>query len=507
MPYLSDKFAKPGLRGLILGFFVFWVIAPASFLPLGTFLENRALDFCYQWRPTKPVPSEIVIVAIDEASFQELRRVWPWPRSYHARLVKHLSDAGAKLIVFDIIFAEPSTPDEDQVFIAAVQSAGNVILAQTLENSEGPLFRRQILINPMPQLAAAARGVGLAMVTPDPDGVVRRFQTKLAGQTTISAAAARIFNPQHKIAVTLGGLIDYIGPAQSLNMVSFYQVIDPDRPLPADWIRGKIVLVGRVLEAGVDPRGQADAFYTPYFSLTGKAMAGVEIHGHIIHTLLQGKSGQTVPDGTRVFVFFCIFLGAGYLFARLSPLTGLMGLLFLLAIIFAAVNYLFLYQSLWIPPVLLTGGLILLYGSNSFFHYLLTARDKRWLRQAFSRYVSKSLVEVIINHPEQLRLGGEEVEVTVLFSDIAGFTTISEKLTPENLIHLLNEYFSGMTDIILNYKGTLDKYIGDAIMAFWGAPLPLPGHAGEACRAALAMQQNLYPLQKIWQERGLPALQ
>ena len=236
-------------------------------------------------------------------------------------------------------------------------------------------------------------------------------------------------------------------------------------------------------------------------------MSGVEIQGNIIHTLLLGKCGRTLPDGPRVLTFFFLFLGAGYLFARLSPLSGLSVLLLLLVVIFAGVIYLFLYQCLWIPPVLLAGGLVLIYGSNSFFHYLLTAKDKRWLRQAFSRYVSNSLVEIIINHPEQLRLGGEEVEVTVMFSDIAGFTTISEGLTPENLIYLLNEYFSGMTDIILNYKGTVDKYIGDAIMAFWGAPLPITGHAGKACDAALAMHQALYSLQKSWQERGLPPLE
>ena len=477
-----------------------------SFLPLGTFLENRALDFCYQWRPTQAVPPELLLVGIDEASFQEMRRAWPWPRSWYGRLVTRLSEAGAKLIVFDMIFAEPSTPDEDNDFIEAVEKARNVILAKTLEVHEGSLFRRQILVTPWSQLAAAAKGVGMAMVIPDPDGVVRRFKVDLAGQTTLAAIAAKLFNPKIDIPDTMSGLIDYAGPAQSLNTVSFYQVIDPDHPLPTDLVKGKIVLVGRMLEAGVDPRGQTDAFYTPYFSLTGKATSGVEIHGQIIHTLLIGKCGQTFPDGPRVLVYFCILLGAGYLFALLSPLSGLIGLFFSIVMIFAGVVYLFQHYSMWIPPVLLGSGLILTYGSNSFFHYLIAAKDKRWLRQAFSRYVSKSLVEIITNHPEQLRLGGEEVEVTVLFSDLAGFTSISENLTPENLIHLLNEYFSGMTEIILDLEGTVDKYIGDAIMAFWGAPLPLADHAQKACQAALAMQQALFPLQAMWQERGLPPL-
>jgi adenylate cyclase len=506
LPSFSDKFSKPWLRGLLLGLFAFWVITPMSFLPLGKFLENRALDFCYQWRPDQPPPPEILLVGIDEASFQELRRSWPWPRSWHARLIKRLVAAGAKLVVFDIVFAEPSTPEEDQEFISTVQAAGNVVLAKTLEMVEGPQFRRQILITPMPHLAAVARGIGLAMVTPDMDGVVRRFQVQLAGQETISAVAARLFKPEIDFPASLSGLINYAGPARSLDTVSFYQVIDPDHPLPAERIQGKIVLVGRMLEAGVNPRGQADAFYTPHFSLTGQTMAGVEIQGHIIQTLLQNQCGKTFPDGPRVFLYLFTFLAAGYLFARLSPLTGLIGLIFMCGLLFSASVYLFLHQCLWFPPVLLASGFILIYGSNSFCHYVLAAKDKRWLRQAFSRYVSTSLVEIISSNPEQLRLGGEEVEVSVLFSDLIGFTSVSEDLSPESLIHLLNEYFSTMTDIIMNNKGTVDKYIGDAIMAFWGAPLPTTDHAGKACQAALAMKKAIHPLQEIWRERGLPLL-
>jgi adenylate cyclase len=503
----SDKFSRPWLRGLLLGVLAFWVIAPLSFLPLGKFLENRALDFCYQWRPSQPSPPEILLVGIDEASFQELRRAWPWPRSWHSLLVKRLFEAGARLVVFDIVFAEPTSADEDLGFAAAIQEAGNVVLAKTLEVVEGPRFRRQIFVTPMPHLAAVAKDVGLAMVTPDPDGVVRRFQVQLAGQETIAAVAARLFKPELELPASPSGLIDYAGPARSLDIVSFYQVIEPDHPLAANRVQGKIVLVGRMLEAGVNPQGQADTFYTPHFSLTGQTMSGIEIQGHIIHTLLQNSCGQSFPEGPRIFLFFFIFLAAAYLFARLTPLSGLMWLLLLCSVLFGGTVYLFLSKCLWFPPVLLGSGLILIYGGNSFCHYLIAAKDKRWLRQAFSRYVSNSLVEIITSHPEQLRLGGEEVEVTVLFSDLIGFTTISEGLSPENLILILNEYFSTMTDIILECKGTVDKYIGDAIMAFWGAPLPTVNHALKACQAALAMKKAIHPLQETWRELGLPLLE
>lgn len=503
----SKAFQNPWLRGLLFGQLAFWLLAPLSFLPLGTFLENLALDFCYQWRPSSPSAADILVVGIDEPSFQELRRAWPWPRSWHARLVERLKAAGAKVVVFDIVFAESTTPQEDQEFAAAIKAAGNVVLASTIEVAEGPRFRRQILVQPLPELAAAAGGVGLAMVTPDPDGVVRRFRTTLAGQETIAVAAARLFRPEGAISPAQSGLINFVGPSRSLHTVSYYQVIDPDYPLPASWIEGKIVLVGRMLEANVTPQGQADMFYTPFFSLDGHTMAGVEIQGHIINTLLQNTCGHTLPDNIRVFIYLFLFLGAGYGFSRLSPLSGLLVLVVAGVTVLGATLFLFWQRYLWLPPVLLFGGLVMVYGGNALCHYAQAAKDKRWLRQAFSRYVSSALVEIISSHPEQLRLGGEKVELTVLFSDLAGFTTISESLSPENLIQLLNEYFTTMTDIILARRGILDKYIGDAIMAFWGAPLSLPNHAALSCQAALAMREALHPLQETWLAQGLPVLE
>jgi adenylate cyclase len=257
----------------------------------------------------------------------------------------------------------------------------------------------------------------------------------------------------------------------------------------------------------VAPQGQADMFYTPHFSLTGQPMAGVEIQGHILHTLLTGTAGQIFPARGRVLLSIVLLLLAGPGFARLSPLTGLGVLLAAVAGLGSLALYLFWQHQWWLPPVLLSLGLAACYGGNALCHYLLAAREKRWLRQAFSRYVSSSLVEMITAQPERLRLGGDKVEVTVMFADLAGFTTISEGLSPEKLIHLLNEYFTAMTEIILAHQGTVDKYIGDAIMAFWGAPLPVVKPATLACQAALAMHRELEPLQHRFQQHGLPPVE
>jgi len=156
--------------------------------------------------------------------------------------------------------------------------------------------------------------------------------------------------------------------------------------------------------------------------------------------------------------------------------------------------------------VLLSGGLGIMYTGHIFAHYWIESREKRWLRQAFGQYVSESLIESIIAHPERLKLGGEEVEATILFSDLVGFTSMAENTAPKELISLLNEFFSTMTEIILAHQGTVDKYIGDAIMAFWGAPLPIADHAILACEAALKMQAAMRLLQKSWENKGFPLI-
>jgi adenylate cyclase len=181
--------------------------------------------------------------------------------------------------------------------------------------------------------------------------------------------------------------------------------------------------------------------------------------------------------------------------------VGILAVFILL--IFGLSFLLFFFLNFWVPPVLLSGGLAMVYGGHIFAHYWIDVQEKRWLRQAFSQYVSDSLVEAIISHPERLQLGGEEVEVTVLFADLEGFSTMAETTVPRELIGLLNEYFSLMTEIILAHQGTVDKFIGDAIMAFWGAPLPLSDHAFLASKAALEMQAAMGKLAEFCEARGL----
>jgi len=168
--------------------------------------------------------------------------------------------------------------------------------------------------------------------------------------------------------------------------------------------------------------------------------------------------------------------------------------------------YLFATYRIWIVASLPMAALTVNYGGIISYRFFFEEREKRKLRGAFTQYVPPALIRQIMHHPELLRLGGQEKELTALFSDIRGFTTLSEGLSPTSLVEILNEYLSEMTDVIFQHWGTLDKYIGDAIMAFWGAPIAQEDHAVRACRAALEMQQTLIKLQNRWDAQGRPRI-
>ena len=183
-----------------LALVVFAGLAALVALRVGQTLENHSLDFCYRLRPQSPAPPELVIVAIDEQSFQDLRKAWPWPRRLHAEIIRQLKAAGAGLIVFDVIFPEPTDPEDDQLFAEAIREAGNVILATTIETTEDSHARRRILLQPFKPFREAARALGLTLVTPDSDGIVRRFQVSFRDEETLSHIVARIFLP--KLAIS-----------------------------------------------------------------------------------------------------------------------------------------------------------------------------------------------------------------------------------------------------------------------------------------------------------------
>jgi adenylate cyclase len=405
----------------------------------------------------------------------------------------------------DVVFAEPAKSDDDQSLEEALRSNGQVVLASTMDRAEDPAFSRLMLVEPLPRFKGTALDTGLALLTPDPDGTIRRFVTRLSGMPTLSAAAFGHLEGSQS-SLPGGGLVDHIGPPRSIRTVSYTQVLDDARPLPPHVLQDKIALVGRSLAAPVELAAQADTFRTPFSRETGMTTAGVELHATILASLLSGRTGAIAPGwGVTTLAFFLIPCSA-LLLSRRGPLVGALASVAIAGSVVGSSYILFATFLVWFPALSVSAGVLSVEGIILLEGYMRTSREKRRFRLAFSRYVSPAVVDMLLARPELLEPGGEEVEATVLFSDLAGFTSLSESMAPGELMAMLSGYFTPMTAIIKENSGTLDKFIGDAIMAFWGAPHPDESHASHACRAALSMVKTLESLRGSWKAQGFPGL-
>ena len=482
---------RPLGRALGLGVAVFLTVMALASHEVGLTLDNALMDLGCRLRPVFSPPREILIAGIDTPSFRVLGDVWPWPRRYHAHLIDRLTKAGASLIVFDVFFGEPSNPEDDGLLAEAIKKSGKVVLARVIESTQDPMFSRQIILNPLDSLSAAACGLGVSLLTPDPDGVIRHFYLHLAGQETLPAEVMHLLKPDLALPPEMHGLIRYTGPPQHLESMSYYQILAGEDALLKERIQGRVVLVGRVVEDVPLVQGQVDAFLTPYSAGSRGFMSGVEIQGNIIYDLLTGTWGKELSPGKLTALYLVVLLGFSLLTTRRSPgiSLGLLAALLLALLLLAWAALCFLH--VWMQPVLLAAGLVLIFGVNLFTHHLSGLQEKRWLHQAFTHYVSQEVVETLMVHPERFELGGVELEATVMFADLAGFAEVAQDMAPRDLVNLLSDYFTPLTDIVLAHGGTLDKYIDSRLMAVWGAPLPQADHARRACQAALAMQRRI----------------
>ena len=282
-------------------------------------------------------------------------------------------------------------------------------------------------------------------------------------------------------------LINYHGRPGLFQVRSFSDVVK-GRVSPK-YFKDKIIL------AGVYAEGLQDIHQTPY-----GAMFGIEMLANVTTQLLNRTYVSFSKDYINILLVIIFGLVISYIVGRKSILVSYVSTIILAAIYFFVVVFLFdrYRYMLNLSAPLITGILTLF--SMIVYRILTEEKEKRVIQNMFANYVSKSIVEELLKHPEKLELGGEDREITVLFSDIRGFTTLSEKLTPQELVSHLNEYLSAMTEIIFKYEGTLDKYVGDEIMAFWNAPVDQPNHAELACLTALDMMEKLRELNASWPE-------
>lgn len=510
-------------------------------------VDLKLKDARFKIRKNIQPDSRVVIVAIDSKSINELGR-WPWKRSVIAGLVDGLKEYGAKVVALDIVFSEPSDISEDTILSKSIAKNGNVILGyffrdeqedtnpeaiSQIESSkiklvkiaEGvtsvPLPQSSFVETDIPLIGRGALDFGFFNIVPEPDGPVRRSNLLMLynGEIYPSLAlkALRHYTGREIIleiapfgisSMRLGQkfipldesgrlAVNYYGKSGTITTISAVDVIK--RRLKNEELKDRIAFVGAT-EVGI-----YDMRATPVES----AFPGVEIHATVVSNALQERF---ILRDTRIIAIEILCMALFPLI--LAFLLGLLRNSFFGMVIFilTAGSYVFFNYSLFniysidmslLYPLASTAMAFI--GSEAY-RNLVVEKKNRYLKKAFSSYVSPELVTEIIKNPDRLALGGAKKEITVFFSDIRGFTGISEKLAPDMLVLLLNEYLGPMTRVVLKNKGTLDKYIGDAIMAIYNAPLDVPGHPEKACQTAIEMIKELKEVNNSFKEKGLPSL-
>lgn len=476
-----------------------------SLTPFFQLLELKGYDLLNLLKPAEG-SKRIVIVGIDEPSFAEIGAQWPWPRSLHARLINILKKEGASVIGLDIIFSEPSTPGEDRALAKAIRNAGNVVLASDTAIVKEKEFIQKMAVLPL-RLFQKDSVTGLATLALDRDDVVRRFSEPQRGQRLFSRQVADLYMKE-TTGIPPHSLISYAGPPGTFDTISYYQALDPAAYLPENFFRGKVVLVGRTVRANPDPeKTPSDYFATPYLFASGRRlMSGVEIHANMVNDIIGGRFVRRGGALVRLMLFLLIGLVAALLQVKWRPVKGgVISAVFFCLCLF--LSYLcFARYCLWMPTLGISFPIFMPYAFSGMAAYTASEKRRKEIRRIFSHYLSPAVLETVLSRPEELRLGGERVKATILFSDIVGFTTLSESMGPEDVAAFLNSYLDEMTKIVFEHKGTVDKFIGDAIMAFWGAPVADPDQALNACRAAVAMQDRLGGLREDFRANGMPPI-
>lgn len=527
-------------------------------------LRLRAFDIFQVIQPRKATERPVVIVDIDEKSLRALGQ-WPWPRTRIAEMITRLTDSGALVIGFDVVFAESdrlspqlaadtfrdldeptrnklrALPSNDQVMADAMRQSKVVVgetglpVAVQQSNSQRPttgvaalggdpapfLFTFPGLLQNVPILESAAAGRGLFSIRTERDGIVRRVPMVMMAQgnmmPSLSFEMLRVATGARAILIRMdeagikgvavpglemptdrnGQLWVHFAPHDQERYVSAIDVIEGR--IPADRVSRRLVLVG------TSAAGLLDLKTTPI----DPTMPGVEVHAQVIENILT-KATLSSPSWAIVAEFgaaLVIGIGIIWLAPILGPLLLLVFGAVIVSLLVGASWYLYTQESLLIDFTYPLLSSLLIYLTLVFANYVSEQAQRRQIRSAFGQYLSPTLVAQLAQSPEKLVLGGEQREMTIMFSDVRGFTTISEiyKDDPQGLTALMNSFLTPLTNAIIDRRGTIDKYMGDAIMAFWNAPLDDPTHELNACEAALDMLDRVERLNRERREAAAAA--
>jgi adenylate cyclase len=529
-------------------------------------IELNWLDLRFRVRgPLAPEPA-VVIAAIDEKSLQTEGR-WPWPRSRIAALVQALSREGAKVIGFDVLFAEPeqdarlrksrAAGESDRQLLSALRhSEAPVVLGYFFHMSEGsvgyalpasevarrleliagskyPLVYRAGNADDLPVSKAyapqtnldffsqAAASSGYFSVASDMDGVVRWMPLMLQGgddlYPPLPVLCTWYYLGKPPLAVRSGRygvdgvqigdrfvptdesgslLINYRGPARTFPTYSISDILAGK--LPPGTFKDKIVIVGATAT------GIGDIRTTPF----GPVFPGPEVHANVIDNILAGDFLERPRWSKAYDLLALVALGllAAVALRRASALVGLLvtGALFVGYVLFA--YWMFAARGMWINMVYPLLGLVATYTVLTLYRYILEERERRRIKSAFQHYVSPEIIEIMMKDPAGVHLGGQEQMVSLLISDMEGFTNYSERHSPSEVIGVISDYYAEMTEQIFAYQGTLVEYVGDELFALYGAPVSQADHARHVCASALAMREHRAALSDAWEKIGRPRI-
>lgn len=494
------------LPALIVGLLLTFILPGMFHLDLFLNFDRKILDLFFQIRGARQDNAVIQIVTIDTYDRQAFNKnIKDWPRTLLAKVIDQLSNDGVYCIALDLDLSMPSIESDD------------VVLEKALEDSQCVVLGRSMTSPPLARFRKHAIGEGLFDLMPDKDGVVRSIylsQTQLIGEElhllpSLGLELAQLYLfPEEAPEVSIVGpsiFLDdlkvpgkmYINYCGEPNTFSYHHFADV---FHGKFEKGtfdmKIVLIGNssVLSH--------DYFSTPFPKKSAEnqvdivRMPGVEIHANILDTIISGQF-ITIPRHSIILaliVLFGLFTSLVYAFGRRYVLLLVALFLLMNCFIFGLAFYEFIHRIIWFPIfsfVLLNG---LIFVSAVLIHWWVDMREKGQIRQLFSRYVSPQVAELLVENQELIAFQGRKEMLTIFFSDIRGFTNMSEMMDPQDVSDLLNSYFARMTEIIFKYDGTLDKFMGDAIMAFFGNPQPHKDHALLAIRMSLEMLEAVNEL-------------
>ncbi|MEP9354533.1 adenylate/guanylate cyclase domain-containing protein [Xanthobacter sp. KR7-65] len=526
--------------------------------------RNRLFDLYQRAAPRLYDPDlPVRVVDVDDASLARIGQ-WPWPRTTIAALLEKLAGLGAAAVAFDMVFSEPDRLDPAAVVkllpeaarapaeaalagrdssdrqLAATLGATPSVLGAILTHGSGgsypakwgiasagddplafvPRFSGAVV--PLPELAAAARGIGTLNWLPDRDQVVRRVPLLLSVDgrlvPSLAAEALRVgqgastyvvrasnasgdqaFGTQSGITAVKIGALDVPTDASGEVRVRF-SATDPrrflsaaavlDGTVPAADVEGRIILIGSSAPGLMDTRA------TPLDA----AVAGVEVQAQLIEHIVTGAR-LVRPDwarGAEILLAAVLGLALALVLPRIPALAAGVAGAVVLAALGAGTWLAFRQFDLLLDPMGPGAAVLATYVLGVLALYREEQRQKKWVRSVFGRFVSPKVVDRLAAQPDRLVLGGETREITILFCDLRDFTSLSETMDAQALTRFMNAYLTPMTEVVLAHGGTIDKYIGDAIMAFWNAPMHDPAHARNAALCALAMSRRLDVLNGEW---------